>query len=122
MRTVFKRLFLFSVFAGIFYLSHRPSIALIPPLFPFQDKVYHFVEFFIFGLALWINRDLFGNKYQWYIVVLLGVGWAGLDEIHQSFVPGRDCSFGDFLADVTGIAVSLFFLKIRSRHIWKNTT
>lgn len=113
----FKCFFLCFVLAGIFFLSHQPSIAIIPPLFPFQDKVFHIVEFSILGWALWINRDLFGNKYMLHTIIIFSIFWAGFDEIHQSFVPGRDCTWGDFIADIIGVSLPLIFMTMRDSRI-----
>lgn len=33
----------------------------------------------------------------------LGAGWAILDEVHQLFVPGRSCEFGDMCVDGAGV-------------------
>ena len=33
--------------------------------------------------------------------------WGILDEIHQSFVPGRDASVGDVLADAVGFVIAV---------------
>ncbi len=40
---------------------------------------------------------------------------GALDEWHQSFVPGRDCSMGDFLLDLAGIAAMLVLLRLHER-------
>lgn len=44
---------------------------------------------------------------------LLTVGHGIFDEIHQSFVPGRDSSVGDVVADAVGMAIALALL-----HAW----
>ncbi|TAK57883.1 MAG: antibiotic resistance protein VanZ [Dehalococcoidia bacterium] len=93
--------------AIIFGLSSLPNLA--EPrasAFPF-DKVAHFGEYSVLGFALAgsLRRDA---PARWPIVVLLGVaiGAAALygasDEFHQRFVSGRDVSFADWVADVTG--------------------
>jgi VanZ family protein len=40
----------------------------------------------------------------------IAVGYGWIDEWHQSFVPGRDCSFADWCADASGAALSLALL------------
>lgn len=96
------RLLLFSLAAAIWILSSDPAPDLIPPLFPYQDKLMHFLEFGSLGFAISLNRDLFRGSAG--LSLASGVLWAGLDEIHQAYVPGRDCSTGDFLADCAGLA------------------
>jgi VanZ family protein len=38
-------------------------------------------------------------------VILGGLVFAGADEVHQGFVPGRELSLGDFLADAAGLSL-----------------
>jgi hypothetical protein len=109
-----RRLCLVAVMAGIFWLSHQPSLRLVPPLFPLQDKVLHGVEFMVLGLALFLNRDIFGRRFRWSGMALAGVIWAASDEVHQHYVVGRDCSTGDFLADCAGLLIVLLILRHRS--------
>jgi len=48
-------------------------------------------------------------------LTFLGAGaLAALDEWHQSFVPGRDASVGDFLLDLVGIGGMLLFLQLKA--------
>jgi VanZ family protein len=105
-----RRTGLLLVLGVIFWLSHQPSLRLVPPLFPMQDKVLHAVEFTVLGLALLWNRDLFGTKYGWGLMAAAGILWAAADEVHQSFVVGRDCSSGDFLADSAGLMAVMLVL------------
>ncbi|MBD3368789.1 VanZ family protein [Candidatus Fermentibacteria bacterium] len=113
-RTALRRtagiLFLAAVAGVIFYFSHQPQIELVPPLFPWQDKALHFAEFFLLGVALYANRGL---RPWWGTGFMLAAGsvYALSDEIHQSFVPGRDCSVQDMLADVAGLLISVLLLR-----------
>ena len=44
-------------------------------------------------------------SWDWYTAIGLTAGaYAALDEWHQSFVPGRTASLGDFFLDALGIA------------------
>lgn len=117
MERIPARLFLMFVALLIPVLSHQP--ALKPPfqLFPHQDKVFHMVEFGGLALAMVMNRDLFRRFRNRLGMVLFGFCWAVLDEFHQSFVPGRDCSMADLLADWAGVlaGVMLFSALFPSR-------
>jgi VanZ family protein len=106
-----RRLGLAAVAGVIFWLSHQPSLRLVPPLFPFQDKVLHAAEFAVLGLMLFLNRDMFGTRLRWVWMALAGILYAAADEVHQSFVVGRDCSAGDFLADCAGLLLILLILR-----------
>ncbi|MGM0627892.1 MAG: VanZ family protein, partial [Candidatus Fermentibacterota bacterium] len=46
------------------------------------------------------------------VMILLVLAYALTDEVHQSFVPGRDCSAADMAADAAG---GLFSLLVLSR-------
>ncbi len=104
---VLRRALPLLVAGGIFYLSHQPSLDFVPPLFPHQDKVFHMTEYFIFFVSMFINRDICRCRRPTALIYALGALYALSDEFHQSFIPGRDCSLGDFLADLTGLAIGL---------------
>lgn len=106
--TTVKRGSLLLMLGGIFYLSHQPSLEVIPPLFPHQDKVFHAGIFFLLFISMIINRDLCRGFHPAPVLFTFGVIYAVSDEIHQSFVPGRDCSAGDLIADIAGLAIGLF--------------
>ena len=108
-----RRVALVAVLTGVWTLSSQPSLKVLPPLFPLQDKVYHLFEFGILAAVLWWNRDLAGGR----VMLLMAVAalWGGADEIHQSFVPGRDCSVYDFSADCAGAGVVLAWLAVSRR-------
>lgn len=106
-KRVLRRTLLAAVAGGIFFLSHQPSLKVVPPLFPNQDKVLHMAEYFLLYMALFMNRDIFRGSHRFALMFAVGALYAVSDEIHQSFVPGRDCSAGDLLADVLGLAAGL---------------
>jgi VanZ family protein len=110
---VARRCALLLVVSGIWYLSDRPSWQVLPPLFPFQDKVYHLVEYAFLGGVLWMNRDLARGKV--FLLMVAGALLGAMDEIHQSWVPGRDCSVPDFIADCVGVATWLAAAALRRR-------
>ncbi|OPX32525.1 MAG: hypothetical protein B1H09_00110 [Gemmatimonadaceae bacterium 4484_173] len=117
MAVIFRRGFLILVSFLVVYLSHQPSLKPPLELFPHQDKLFHMIEFGGLGLALVLNRDIFGKKHPRTAMLFSGVAWAVLDEFHQSFVPGRDSSLQDVAADAAGlvIAVFLFFRLFKNR-------
>jgi VanZ family protein len=102
-----RRVFLLTMLGGIFYLSHQPSLKVIPPLFQHQDKVLHAGMYFLLSVSMIVNRDLCRGYRPVPIIFIFGLIYAVSDEIHQSFVPGRDCSAGDLLADIVGISIGL---------------
>lgn len=42
--------------------------------------------------------------------VLLAVSFAVLDEVHQSFTPGRECRFGDILLDSAAVVCGVLIM------------
>jgi VanZ family protein len=86
-------------------------------------KCGHVTEYFI--LSWLIMRSLRAEKkdfgLRWALVVILIVAaYAGLDEFHQSFVPGRGAAVSDVLLDTSGgaaaqvvIALSVLWRSVR---------
>ena len=82
--------------------------------------IYHLSIFFLLAIFLFIS--CLERKWEFKKIIpsiVLVVIYAILDEVHQYFVPGRFCSFGDFFVDFIGIAFAfliystLIFFKIR---------
>lgn len=95
-------------YSFITYLSgstiHLPSGT--PGWLP-VDKIFHFLEYSALGLVL--SRDLYWRKILWHQnlqwktwFVALTLFFIVLDEVHQSFVPGRMMDVFDGVADFLG--------------------
>jgi VanZ family protein len=96
------------LYAGlIFWLSSRPFPA-GPPLFHFpqSDKLWHLLEYLLFGLLAW-KTFLPQNWQSLSLVIALSLGYAGIDELHQLFVPTRTASSLDWCLDVLGVLSGL---------------
>lgn len=93
----------------IFIASSIPTPPTVGPEFPLKDKAIHLVVYGIFGLSLVRSFTHIGSFKQRVgaMVLVVGVVYGGLDEIHQYFVPGRDSNIYDFLADGVGVALAL---------------
>ena len=91
----------------IFVLSSFSSVEHPKIGFAVQDKVAHIMVFGVFGFLLQRSfYHVWGNGFRIYLLVfIVGVGYGGLDEIHQLFVEGRESSIGDFIADSAGIVL-----------------
>ena len=77
------------------------------------DKAVHFAEYCLLGLlGGWAYPT---DKRKLWLLLLFGLGFAGLDEIWQSYVPQRKSEWLDFLADVAGhlvgVLTALFLLR-----------
>ncbi len=122
-----KKLFVFKYMALfyallIFVASAIPQLP--PPLeFKWGDKVTHFIEYGIFSMLLFLaffnSGKEFLKKNVFVLSILIGVIYGLSDEIHQKFVPGRNCDVHDFLADGLGIllvqAAIWWYLKRRAK-------
>lgn len=97
----------------IFMLSDQPSVPL-PSWFEHQDKLNHFAAYSVMAALAWrAFRHQITHKR---LLILLCVVFCSLygvsDEWHQSFVPGREVSAADWVADTLG---ALFAVTVVSR-------
>lgn len=87
----------------------------LPPLFAYQDVVFHIVEYALF--ALLIQRALKAynpvmsrlRRFLWVISLVIIYGIS--DEIHQSFVPDRNPSLFDVAYDGLGAFITNIFYR-----------
>lgn len=93
--------------AAIFTLS---SFAQLPSA-PGTDKTHHFVAYAILAAAIvWGLTDRAPSRTTWAVAlgaVLLASVYGATDEWHQGFVPGREVSALDWVADTTGAALAV---------------
>ena len=117
-RTITHRLPVIAYCFGIFRQSSYPAI-LSEPLFPHFDKLIHFFAYAF--LAMLCVRALQAEKPFWpplrslLIAVAFCCAFGLSDEIHQAFVPLRDASIYDFIADCLGsLFGGYFYLNFRT--------
>ncbi len=69
------------------------------------DKLIHLIEYAIFGYLLsWTLALRIAARAQVMLLTLLLAGTFGaLDETYQLLIPGRDFSYGDWVADLLGV-------------------
>ena len=95
---------------------------LVPPM----DKILHGLAYACLGFSfsLWFKPDFWKNKTikAFFFSVLFTAIYGISDELHQSFVPGRDASVGDFLADTVGgfAGTSVYFFILKKFYFRKN--
>jgi VanZ family protein len=76
----------------------------------YWDKAAHLLEFMVLGLLLafgFFNFSPGKNFLSYYLAVMTGSLVGLLDELHQLFVPGRQCDWRDWVADIFGVIVGL---------------
>lgn len=88
------------VIIGITVLSLLPPRS--APDMHTNDKVGHFIAYAVLSLnfGLWINHIKAHAKY-----LILLISYGALMEFLQGFVPGRDQSFLDMLANASGVII-----------------
>ena len=75
-----------------------------PPVFPFQDKVFHAIAFTcLTGPAVLVLP----RKYLWFWLAHMVALGAGIEVVQAMGDNGRSASVWDFLADLVGIAIAV---------------
>lgn len=105
----------------VFWLSSRSDpLPFTPPPIPGFDKVLHLCAYAVLGAlvaAALAGTRLGAGKRTVVIAAAVGSLYGVTDEYHQSFVPGRDVSAGDWSADTAGAlggaALAAAFLRRR---------
>jgi len=97
--------------AVVIAVSSIPRLRVPFATFSWADKLAHAGEYAVLGLllAFGLTRDPATRNWRALLrlaaVVLAVAAFGGLDEWHQSAIPGRDMSGWDWLADVLGGAL-----------------
>jgi VanZ family protein len=98
--------------AVIFWLS---SLSQVPGAHYVWDKALHVCGYA--GLGVLALRAFHGGLVRPRLAPTLAAGacvvlWGISDEYHQSFVPGRDASVLDVVADAVGFALSVAIVSV----------
>jgi len=99
------------VYCGlIFYASSRSTLP-TPNVFSGQDKVIHATAYAVMAVLFWhAAMQRCAVRLLPWLVVAVCAAYGISDEWHQSFVPGRDASVWDWLADVSGAMAASMLL------------
>lgn len=106
----FRSIPMLTVMGILFFLSHQPGTDLQFSLPPGADKLGHGV---LYAVLAWTAILALGPPLPprtlraGGLVVLFCLLYGISDEFHQSFVPGREPSGGDLLADTAGAAFAV---------------
>ena len=88
------------------------------PTFAFSDKMLHFGAYGLLGILFFRAYETLPLKANKILLILLSIGSATLygvsDEIHQYFVPFREASILDAVANTMGSICGVYFY-----HLWK---
>lgn len=102
----------------IYYVSSRTVDLPLPLAGRHADKALHILEFAVLGwlLAFGFSRiQSLSPRGLAAAAFLTGAVLAILDEVHQSFVPGRHADVWDVAADIVGIALGLWIYRLPAR-------
>ncbi|MCJ7656667.1 MAG: VanZ family protein [Candidatus Atribacteria bacterium] len=108
----------------IFIFSSRPEVG-VEQYFYGQDKVMHF---FVYGIHAFLclltlyNKTLSSKFTQYFLAFILSVSYGIFNEIYQYFIPEREFSFGDILANGLGIIALLILVYISQNKKRKKVT
>ena len=102
-------LVVFAYVALIFTLSSQPGLR-VPGEFELRDKLAHTLEYGGLGMLVYrAVRDTWPSTpaaRRMFFAVLAIAAVGALDETFQSFIPGRDSSVYDWIADAFGATLS----------------
>lgn len=106
--------------AVVIALSSLPGPSL-PDLGGFSlDKVLHFSQYAVLGYLVtrgWgPGRDPGSSSTGSWLLGILLLCFAALDEFHQKWIPGRSVELLDWLADACGVTTSFFIAIWVNRH------
>jgi VanZ family protein len=89
--------------------SSLPGGTVALPPFALADKVAHAGEFFVLTLLVLRALPVGGaTRARWWLVAL--VGYGGLDEVHQLWIPGRSAELTDWAADAAGVLLAAIII------------
>jgi VanZ family protein len=101
----------------ILFIATSIPIERFPYFFKAQDKLEHFIAYFLLAILLFLTFHLQKRKisisknatlYSMVAVII----YAGFDEVHQLIIPGRYCDIFDFVSDVVGGIIGIILTKL----------
>jgi len=96
-------LLLLCAYCGLIYWLSDQSHLPLPFVFNMQDKLIHAAAYAVMAFLFW---QAWQGRLSLRLLAVLTVAFCSLfgvtDEWHQSFVPGRDASVFDWMADTLG--------------------
>lgn len=95
----------------IFILTSLPGDSL--PEFAFDDKVKHFIAYFVLSVFLTITfkvQERYKKFKEHFIkfAFIIAIIYSTFDEIHQAFIPGRSAEILDWIANLLGILLGIY--------------
>jgi hypothetical protein len=92
--------------AGVVAASSWPSLSVSTLGWSFEDKLQHMAIYALLAyLAFRGWAPVNGRQTALWLILVILACFAGADEYHQRWIPGRYVEWGDFLADGVGVLV-----------------
>jgi len=98
----------------IFIFSSQPEVG-VEQYFYGQDKVMHFFTYGIHAFLCLValsDKILLLKLFHYFLTLAFSVSYGIFNEIYQYFIPEREFSFGDILANSLGIITLLILVYI----------
>ena len=123
--TKFKRAALFSASLGYLYVAflclvpgdyraHTISLPVNTQTFLFLDKLEHALAY---GLLAALTVIAIRERLEFHRIVVAIVAFAGILEISQVLIPGRDCCMADFAVSAAGAVIGASMTYLTSRYL-----
>lgn len=105
-------LFTISYMGIIFFFSSRKGTDL-PDLPQGLDKVLHLCSYVLLAFLIYLSLNKSRGKKYVFMLAFLSATFYGITvEFHQVFVPGRDASIGDVLANSFGAFLGCYLATV----------
>lgn len=95
-------------------LNEENKKQIVEKIQPIIRKGAHLSIYTLVGILMmsFISTYNIKLKYRFLISILVGLGYASSDEIHQSFIPGRNASIIDVGIDTSGVLLGIILVLI----------
>ena len=102
----------------IWLLSSQSRVTLPENLqFRFWDKCAHLLEYSVLGFLIYRAVKNYSPYFRFRIYsMLVAALYGGTDELHQSYVPGRQCDIFDLLFDSIGSGLGVWLYVLFQQH------
>lgn len=104
--------------ALVFFMSTRPGLRPPGGGVHYTDKLAHFIEYALLGtlIARTFGRSVTSSRVGAFMFLLaIGATIGAVDETIQGYVPDREMSIYDWMADVAGAGAAIWFTMRRRR-------
>ena len=103
--------FIVNIISSILNINNTEILSLI------IRKLAHFTEYFILGILAYNTTKLHNKKKH--LAIIVCIIYAISDEIHQIFVPGRNCQITDICIDSIGSIIGIYLFNLINKNIKK---